>query len=218
MTDYRLSDLKVSELRFEHRTLREKRDANQVKAVLLLGTGWSVSHVTEVLLMDLSTVRTYHRLFSEGGIETLLTRHHLGSFTYLTVEEETELTTHLEQILHLTAKSIAACIKAQWQIEYSARSVVFLQHRLDFCYKKPKLIPGKADVEAQEAWIEEYKKLKENKGKMDEILFMDATHPHHNPVVAYDWIKKGHEFELRSNAGRQRLNINGVPTFRAWMP
>jgi len=39
---------------------------------------------------------------------------------------------------------------------------------------------------------------------------MDATHPHHNPVVACGWIKKGHEFELRSNTGSQRLNINGV--------
>jgi len=39
---------------------------------------------------------------------------------------------------------------------------------------------------------------------------MDVTHPHHNSVVACGWIKKGHEFELRSNTGRQRLNINGV--------
>jgi len=83
-------------------------------------------------------------------------------------------------------------------------------YRLGFCYKKPKLIPGKADAEAQEAFLEEYKKLKENKGEADEILFMDATHPHHNPAVACGWIKKGHEFELRSNTGRQRLNINGV--------
>jgi len=29
-------------------------------------------------------------------------------------------------------------------------------------------------------------------------------------VVACGWIKKGHEFELWSNTGRQRLNINGV--------
>jgi len=190
--------------------LREKRDADRIKAVLLLGTGWSVSQVAKVLLMDPNTVRTYHRLFSEGGIETLLTRHHLGGFTYLAAAEEAELTTHLEKELHLTAKSVAAYIKKRWQVNYSSRGVVALLHRLGFCYKKPKLIPGKADAEAQEAFLEEYKKLKENKGKADEILFMDATHPHHNPVVACGWIKKGHEFELRSNTGRQRLNINGV--------
>ena len=210
MNEYRLSDIQLSELRSEHRTLREKRDADRVKAVLLLGTGWSVRQVAEVLLMDPTTVRTYHRLFSEGGLEELLTRHHLGGFKYLTTEEEAELKTHLEQELHLTAKSVAAYIKKTWQVSYSSRGIVSLLHRLGFCYKKPKLIPGKADAEAQLAWIEDYKKLKENKGKTDEILFMDATHPHHNPVVAYGWIKKGHEFELRSNTGRQRLNINGV--------
>jgi len=188
MNNYLLSSIQLGELRSEHRTLREKRDADRIKAVLLLGTGWSVSQLAEVLLMDPNTVRTYHRLFSEGGIETLLTRHHLGGFTYLAAAEEAELTTHLEQELHLTAKSVVAYIKKRWQVNYSGRGVVALLHRLGFCYKKPKLIPGKAD----------------------EILFMDATHPHHNPVVACGWTKKGPEFELRSNTGHQRLNINGV--------
>jgi len=45
-------------------------------------------------------------------------------------------------------------------VNYSGRGVVALLHRLGFYYKKPKLIPGKADAEAQEAFLEEYKKLK----------------------------------------------------------
>jgi len=84
MNNCLLSSIQLSELRSKHRTLREKRDADRIKVVLLLGTGWSVSQVSE----------------------------------------------------------------------------------------------------AQEAFLEEYKKLKENKGEADEILFMDATHPHYNPVVA----------------------------------
>jgi len=47
--------------------------------------------------------------------------------------------------LHLTDKSIAAYIKKRWQVNCSDRSVVALLHRLGFYYKKPKLIPGKAD-------------------------------------------------------------------------
>lgn len=39
---------------------------------------------------------------------------------------------------------------------------------------------------------------------------MDATHPNHNPVAGYGSIKRGHAHEIRSNTGRQRLNINGV--------
>ena len=39
---------------------------------------------------------------------------------------------------------------------------------------------------------------------------MDAVHPKHNPVMACGWIKKGKDFQICSNSGRQRLNINGA--------
>ncbi|WP_363320027.1 transposase [Nitrosomonas sp.] len=37
---------------------------------------------------------------------------------------------------------------------------------------------------------------------------MDATHPQHNPVAGYGWIKRGQDHEIPSNTGRQRININ----------
>ncbi len=39
---------------------------------------------------------------------------------------------------------------------------------------------------------------------------MDATHPHHNPVAGYGWIKRGQERGIRSHTARQRLHINGA--------
>ena len=48
------------------------------------------------------------------------------------------------------------------------------------------------------------------KGKNDPIYFADATHPQHNRIPSYGWIKKGREKELKANCGRQRLNINGA--------
>ena len=41
-------------------------------------------------------------------------------------------------------------------------------------------------------------------------MFMDATHPQHNPVISYGWIKRGKEHAVKSNTGRRRLNINGA--------
>jgi hypothetical protein len=68
-----------------------------------------------------------------------------------------------------------------------------LLHRLGYVYKKPKLVPGKADPAAREAHLADYKKLKEAKGAHDPIDFMDATHPQHNPVLACGWIKRGED-------------------------
>jgi len=52
--------------------------------------------------------------------------------------------------------------------------------------------------------------MKAKKGKNDPIYFADATHPQHNSIPSYGWIKKGQEKELKANCGRQRLNINGA--------
>lgn len=85
-----------------------------------------------------------------------------------------------------------------------------LLHRMGYAYKKPKVVPGKADTEAQKSFIDFYEKLKSQKEKNDPIYFMDGTHPLHNSVAAYGWIKKGTNKEIKSNSGRQRLNINGA--------
>ena len=52
-----------------------------------------------------------------------------------------------------------------------------LLHRLNYTYKKPKMVPGKADVKAQDEFIEHYQVLKATKGVNDPIYFMDGTHP-----------------------------------------
>ncbi len=77
-------------------------------------------------------------------------------------------------------------------------------------YKKPKHVPGKANRQAQQEFIEKYNKLKEDKVPEDSIYFMDGVHAMHNSQPAYGWIKKGKETILKTNTGRQRVNINGT--------
>ena len=43
-----------------------------------------------------------------------------------------------------------------------------LLHRLGFVCKKPKSVPDKADRKAQEAFLADYDKLKQDKGEMAE--------------------------------------------------
>jgi transposase len=81
---------------------------------------------------------------------------------------------------------------------------------MGFSYKKPKHIPGKANQQAQEKFIEKYKSLKANKNAEDRIYFMDGVHLLHNSQPAYGWIKKGKEQVLKTNTGRMRVNINGA--------
>ena len=41
-------------------------------------------------------------------------------------------------------------------------------------------------------------------------MFADAVHPQHNTIAAYGWIKRGQERELKTNSGRERLNLHGA--------
>jgi hypothetical protein len=117
---------------------------------------------------------------------------------------------HLQEHLYLSAKDIAAWVEAEFKVSYTPSGMTALLHRLGFVYKKPKLVPGKADPEAQRGFVAAYEDLKKNKGPDDVIVFADAVHPQHNPVLGYGWIKRGKDHEVRSNSGRKRLNINGA--------
>ncbi len=83
-------------------------------------------------------------------------------------------------------------------------------HRIGYEYKKPKLVPGNPDIDAQEAFAKYYEDFMLNKSPDSEVLFMDAVHPEHNTMAAYGWIKRGEKRELKTNSGRQRLNLHGV--------
>ena len=80
----------------------------------------------------------------------------------------------------------------------------------EFSYKKPALVPGKANREAQEQWIREYETLKARLPANETICFIDGVHPTHNTKTAYGWIRRGQRKEILSNTGRQRLNLSGA--------
>jgi hypothetical protein len=71
-------------------------------------------------------------------------------------------------------------------------------------------VPCKVAPVVQEKFIEEYEKLRKNKGENDPVYFADGVHPQYNGIPAYGWIRRGKDKELKSSSGRQRVNINGA--------
>jgi transposase len=210
MKNYTLPAHELAQLRLEHRTTKEKRHADRLKAVFLLGSGWSPQQVAEALLIDPDSVRNHFKRYQHGGVRGLLSMAYRGGETWLNTEQFIELDLHVRQTLHLAAKDVIRYVEERWGIRYSERGMRTLLGRLGYVYKKPKLVPGKANAEDQRTFLDSYEKLKENKAPEDPIYFMDATHPRHNPVLGYGWIQRGTEHEIPSNTGRDRLNINGA--------
>lgn len=210
MLNYTLSSEQLTELRTAHRQTHDKREADRIKAVVLLATGWSAAQVGEVLQIEPNTVRNHFQRYRQGGLAILREVAFHGSECILDAEQLAGLNLHLQHHLYLSAKSVAQWVKETFDIAYTESGMTALLHRLDFVYKKPKLLPGKANPDAQREFLTEYQNLKQNKDEADPIYFMDAVHPQHNPVISYGWIKRGKNQEIRSNTGRRRVNINGA--------
>jgi len=210
MKDYQLSPQQITELEKLHRNLRDKRQADRVKAVIALAKGWSAADVAEILLIDEKTSRHYFERYLQGGCAALKKNHHPGAEPKLNEHQMRALDTALQKQILPDAKAVIAHIQKHYGVRYSVSGVVDLLHRLGFSYKKPAHVPGKQDPARQQAFLKEYERIKAQKGKNDPIYFADATHPQHNSIPSYGWIKKGQEKELKANCGRQRLNINGA--------
>jgi hypothetical protein len=65
MRDYKLSKEKIAELERLHRSLRDKRQADRIKAVIALSKGWSAIQVAEILLFDEKTSRRYFERYQQ---------------------------------------------------------------------------------------------------------------------------------------------------------
>ncbi len=185
-------------------------DSLWIKTVYLLGKGWTTSRVAEALLIDRETVRNHFKRYRKGGVEALRQNEAGGSQALLNEEQQSALDLHLKEHFYLTYKEVAHYVKQTWGVSYSESGITQLLKRMGYVYKKPKLVPGKANAEKQREFIKRYDELKATKAPKDLIYFMDAVHPHHNPIAGYGWIKRGQDRKIRSNTGRRRLNINGV--------
>lgn len=193
-----------------HRSTDDRRIADRIKAVLLLDKGWSSTDICEALLIDDSTIRKYRKLYENEGVDGLIDFKYMGGQCHLTEKQLQKLEEHLQKEVYSSALEIVEHVKEEFDVEYTPEGMVKLLKRRGFVYKKTKQLPGKADAQKQKEFIAKYRKVKKNKGKHDKIYFVDGTHPLHNSQPGYGWIKKGEIKEVKSNAGRDRVNINGA--------
>lgn len=210
MKELNLSEDQINELRRAHRQAKNKRDADRIKAIYSLAIGHSIAQVVSILMLDEETLRNYKKHYLTGGIAELLKTHHKGSQCMLSDAEIKKLKNELQRNIHLTTQSVIYYVKSTFGVTYKSSGMRDLLHRMGYEYKKPKLVPGNPDSDAQELFVEQYMDFMQNKSSNTEVLFMDAVHPEHNALAAYGWIKRGEKRELKTNSGRERLNLHGA--------
>ena len=202
-----LNDAERVQLKIQHRHERDGRIRDRIKAVLLFDKGWSISAIAEALLISDDAIREHINEYRESK---KLKPENGGSIPKLSIEQSNELVAHLRNHTYLYVKNIIAYVQSNWPVTYSVPGMRNWLQRHGFSYKKPALVPGKANEQQQREWMAQYEKLKQDLPADETICFMDGVHPTHNVQPAYGWIQKGIRKEVPANSGRSRINLSGI--------
>ena len=118
MTDFRLTAQEIAVLKAAHRKQRDKLFAYRLNVMILLDSGWSVSEVTQALLVDEKTIYHWLEKYRQGGTDQLFTLYYSGKEPLLT-EKQQELAKHLDEHTYLTTKEIRQYVKKTYRVAYS---------------------------------------------------------------------------------------------------
>ena len=187
------------------------RVTRRANALVLLDGGWSAREVAAALLMDDDTIRGWHKLFEQRGIEGLTSFDMGGSAGFLSTAQEDALKAYVGATLPRSTRQVGAWIEQEFGLVYESRSgLIALLHRLGLEYHKPNVIPAKLDEDKQKAFIENYEKLLNSLGDDEAVLFADAVHPTHAARPAGCWAPKQEKLAIEQTSGRDRINIHGA--------
>jgi transposase/predicted nuclease of predicted toxin-antitoxin system len=187
------------------------RVTRRANAVALLDAGWSCQEVAAALFVNDDTIRDWHKLFEQRGIEGLTSFEVGGSASFLSTAQEAAVKAFVSTTLPRSTREVGAFIERQFAITYESRSgLIALLHRLGLEYHKPTAIARKLDEDKQRAFIASYDKLLNSLGNDEAVLFADAVHPTHAARPVGCWAPKQDKLAIEQTSGRQRLNIHGA--------
>ena len=187
------------------------RLARRANALALLDDGLSCERVAKVLFLDDDTIRKWHDLFIEDGLEGLTRFEAGGGTSFLSAAQQEALKTFVAAKLPRSTRQIGGFIAREFGVVYESRSgLVAMLHRLGLEYHKPEIIGRRLDKAKQQAFIEAYEKLLNSLGPDEAVLFCDAVHPTHAARPAGCWAPRDRTLAIEQTSGRQRLNIHGA--------
>ncbi len=197
--------------------MHRKQDSRLYKrmhVVILYDDGFSIRKLSGMFYMDEETIRSYIEDYRNNGIpEANIFKQH-GKPSSLTKNQQSELRVHLSEKRYNSAIEVCDYVLKKYNVSYKEKGMAKLLKRLGFVYKKPKLVPGKADKKKQKEFLENIlKPLLDMASDDNPVYFNDAVHPTHNVLPAYGWIPKKTETVILSNTGRKRVNLNGAVSF-----
>jgi transposase len=187
------------------------RLGRRANALVLLDNGMSCAQVARILFIDDDTVRDWHRLYLEHGVEGLAGFGYEGSECRLNEAQLTQLKGWITDVLPRSGREVGAYIATEFGVEYQSRSaIIALLHRLGMEHRRPKSIARKLDVPKQAAFIRAYETLLNQLPADEAVVFGDAVHPVHGATPVGCWAPRETRLAVPQTTRRQTANIHGA--------
>lgn len=206
----RLTAEERNSLTILHKGCQDKRTADRIKAILLVDTGYTYQQIEEILLIDERTLGRYKKAYLKNGVTGLISNNYHGGVFKLSEEQRSLLTKELDSKPYATAADICDYVFKEFNLRYSQQGMVKTLHRIGYSYKKTSPIPGKIDIEKQKEFVKKYETDYKTLPDNEKVYFLDGCHPTFNNHFGYAWIKKGSDYQIKTQDGRRHLNLMGA--------
>lgn len=199
----------VNQLHYERIHHPHRRVRQRMETVYLKALGLTHQDIGRIMRISQTTLREYLQLYQSGGIAALKELN----FN----QPKSDLADHQDQLRQeFDKKPPASLMEAAARIEdltglrRSQPQVGAFLARLGLKRRKVGQIPGKADPEKQQAFLEEELKprLAQAKAKQRHVFFTDAAHFVLQPFLGFLWCFV--RLFIKAPAGRQRFNVLGA--------
>ena len=190
----------------------------RMNALLLLDDGWTAEQVAQALFIDAETVHAHRRLYASQGRAGVARLAYAGHAPVLDEAQVAALSGELSRQVYLTAKAVCGFVATRFDLAYTPHAMARLLGRLGYVWKRPKVVPAKADPAAQRAFLDAtlLPLMAQAEAHPDmPLLFVDATHPAYDAHPAAGWIRRGETAMLKSNHGRANVTLNGALSWPA---
>ena len=131
-----LTETQKSDLEKRHKSEKNGKIRDRIKAILLNSEGWSQKNISQALRINESTVYEHLNEYRKNG---KLEIESGGSISKLSEEESKELELHLEENTYASAKEIVAYVKEKYKISYTAQGIQAWLARQIFLTKNQKV-------------------------------------------------------------------------------
>lgn len=209
-TQLHLSGSEMQELdkqRFQHNQVLVQRRFHCV--YLKARTGLSNELIGSCMNVHPNQVGQYLRDYEQGGISKLSETRY-GTNRSVLEDHSQELVKAFIEKPPLTLSEAAHRIQELTGLRRDNSRIEAFLKRHSFVYRKCGYVPGKADPEKQQQWIEDSFQLELKQAQKGEkvLLFVDAAHFVLSQFCCMMWCVK--RLFLRSGAGRNRINVLGA--------